>query len=423
MSTPRLRAKEGRFAGCIGGRDAVLLGWLFTHLLLAVEPHLVYIAGRPVFFLTTEYLFPFLHRSGGCVEWLSLLLAQSFTRDWLGALVLTLEAGVALALLQATLAALAEEPPRFLRYLPFTVLVMLDTRYDQLAAVGPALITALAAALLYRRLPAGGRARALGFSALAAAVYYGAAGSFGKLGVVLVMGLFSLLCALFEGRRRGGSLLQAAAYPLLAAGIAFAGEEYLLRYSTPDWGDLLRTPLSWSQGAAVALFGVTALWAKEPGLDSDPEVQGLRRVMLRQDDVQQVQILLGDDKALFLPEQALRHLLAADKTNRMAFEYLMATYLLQRRLDLLAGEIHRLDDFGDKEIPLLYQQALAIYADDTGKMPDLHGRRLEPAIRWHCRRFASIVGRLGPEQAAQELKKEYGGTYFYYYRFGGEPGR
>ena len=60
---------------------------------------------------------------------------------------------------------------------------------------------------------------------------------------------------------------------------------------------------------------------QDPELSDDEEIGRLRSVMLRQDAIETTR----DD------EHMLRALLEQNKNNRMAFEYLMAYYLLNAR--------------------------------------------------------------------------------------------
>jgi len=55
------------------------------------------------------------------------------------------------------------------------------------------------------------------------------------------------------------------------------------------------------------------------------------------------------------PEQMLRGLLAHNPHNKMAFEYLMAHYLLTGRVDEIAANMERLKELGYHTIPTLYE--------------------------------------------------------------------
>ncbi len=119
-------------------------------------------------------------------------------------------------------------------------------------------------------------------------------------------------------------------------------------------------------------------------------------------------------------EAMLQGLLQANPRNQMGFEYLMAYYLIIRRTDKLVAQLHRLDEFGYREIPRHYEEALLIHANDTGEQVDLRGRQLRPET---IRRFHAFLDRVRPfrdqpQLALGPLANEFGDSYFYYYAFG-----
>jgi hypothetical protein len=116
----------------------------------------------------------------------------------------------------------------------------------------------------------------------------------------------------------------------------------------------------------------------------------------------------------------LESLLQANPRNRMAFEYLMAFYLLTRRPDKLVQNLHRLDDFGWREIPRYYEEAILLYANNTAQQVPLHGRAIRPET---LQRFQAFLDRFAPwqnqpQRAPGALADEFGDSYFYYYAFG-----
>ena len=118
--------------------------------------------------------------------------------------------------------------------------------------------------------------------------------------------------------------------------------------------------------------------------------------------------------------QSLEQLLARNKKNKMAFEYLMAHYLLARKVDKLAENITRLDDFDYSGIPTHYAEALLIYMEKSRKMPDLHGRRISGKTIDRYRRFVQTISLYMPNRkaASDVTASSFGDSYFYYYLFG-----
>jgi len=119
-------------------------------------------------------------------------------------------------------------------------------------------------------------------------------------------------------------------------------------------------------------------------------------------------------------EAMLQGLLQANPRNQMAFEYLMAYYLIIRRTDKLVEQLQRLGEFGYRALPRHYEEAILIYANDTGEQVDLRGRQFRPET---VRRFRAFLDRVRPFQdqpqlALEPLANEFGDSYFYYYAFG-----
>jgi len=123
-------------------------------------------------------------------------------------------------------------------------------------------------------------------------------------------------------------------------------------------------------------------------------------------------------------EDVLLDLLKTDPRNKMAFEYLMAYYLLSRRPDKIAGQLYRIDDFGYSGIPRLYEEAFSIF---QGMSPDSAAlvRMPKCGIRRDAfdrrDRFLHALDVYG-QQAPSALMGDFGSSYFYLYTFGSIPG-
>jgi len=98
-------------------------------------------------------------------------------------------------------------------------------------------------------------------------------------------------------------------------------------------------------------------------------------------------VVKRDHIAALPKEDILLDLLDANPHNRMAFEYLMALYLLSRQTDRLAANYGRIENFDYAEAP-----------------PETMSR----IIRRHGGR---------PAAAADALARDFGGTYFFYHLY------
>lgn len=142
-------------------------------------------------------------------------------------------------------------------------------------------------------------------------------------------------------------------------------------------------------------------WAREclAQLDSDPLLSGDEEIAARR------RSLLADDRcaAKHTEEGDLLDLLGSNDHNRMAFEYLMAHYLLAARIDRVGENLHRLDDLDYAGIPRHLEEAMMLYPAVAGRPADLHGRTVSDET---VRRFDALDGALRQRQAAGASRLE-----------------
>lgn len=177
-------------------------------------------------------------------------------------------------------------------------------------------------------------------------------------------------------------------------------------------------------GSARVFLGVLsrtlfhAAWAQEyldrlisdPNLAGDDRIQYLRSVSLQKDD----------PGLLFAKDRLLLVLLEENGKNRMAFEYLLAHYMLKRRLDRLIENLRRLGDLDYAEIPRLYEEAAAIYVYGTRRPISLGGRQVSSETVRRIERFSEVFNRYdrNKQAAFSELAPDYGDSYFFYHIYG-----
>ncbi|MBE0537118.1 MAG: hypothetical protein IH624_15765 [Phycisphaerae bacterium] len=119
------------------------------------------------------------------------------------------------------------------------------------------------------------------------------------------------------------------------------------------------------------------------------------------------------------PERLLLDLLDQHPDNRMAFEYLMAIYLLMHDQEKIAANLHRLDTLGYDRIPCHIEEAIMIYADKTGRPVNLHGRQISPATIQRHRRYLEVFTKMGKNKDATigALAPGFGNSYFFFSMF------
>jgi hypothetical protein len=120
-------------------------------------------------------------------------------------------------------------------------------------------------------------------------------------------------------------------------------------------------------------------------------------------------------------EQVLTALLDRNPRNKMAFEYLMACYLLTGQVDKIAANIQRLDELGYQAIPTLYEEAIVIYANSQGSRSDLNKFGIKRATMERYVKFVQLKRTLNPYNRQAVLRRlivEFGTSYFFYFSFG-----
>jgi len=157
-----------------------------------------------------------------------------------------------------------------------------------------------------------------------------------------------------------------------------------------------------------------ALLDSDPGLSTDLTVQHLRSIALEQD-----RPLLGVSK-----EMLLLALLDKNGRNRMAYEYLMAWYLLNKQLPKFKKQTERLGEMGYSELPRHFEEAILLYVYGTKQPLSLGGYQPRARLQEQIGHLLEILDRhKGNKQAAlPELAKYHRDTYFFYYLYA-QPGK
>jgi len=152
------------------------------------------------------------------------------------------------------------------------------------------------------------------------------------------------------------------------------------------------------------------LLQSDPALSTDAQIQQMRTVCLRTDST----------APFFDKEKMLAALLNDNGRNRMAFEYLMAWYLVTKQVGKVAEGIRYMNELGYTEIPPLYQEAICVYAYGQRKPLQLPGRTISPQVQQRIEQFSQTFNRYKRDKRAAfpELAAKYGGSYFLYHIYG-----
>ena len=149
-------------------------------------------------------------------------------------------------------------------------------------------------------------------------------------------------------------------------------------------------------------------------LETDPRWQ-------QQEEIARIRPLMVSvdyDDSRMPTELLLDQLLQANRRNRMAFEYLMAHFLLTFQLDKVVENIGRLNDFDYRAIPRHYEEALLLHQRlKGGQKIDLRGRPIDLRTEQEFEQFQAqtdrFQGRL--EEGRAVLARDFGQTYWFYF--------
>ena len=222
----------------------------------------------------------------------------------------------------------------------------------------------------------------------------------------------------------------------------FGSEAMVLRQSDPRICRLMAGVNLVKGQTGVARKFLTALsyevgsgaWARQrlrdldrdPQLNGDVDVQLLRRRMLRQDDVLPVWQRSG--KPAGDMERLLLDQLEQDPSNRMAFEFLMGSYLVARDMAAIVAAMPRIKDItgpayigpgGRRRTPRHFQEAMAMYAASTGQPVNIDGLEIQPETMARLAVFKRIMDQSLTREAARDAAwTSFRDSYFFYFVFG-----
>jgi len=139
----------------------------------------------------------------------------------------------------------------------------------------------------------------------------------------------------------------------------------------------------------------------------DPEISQYRNLLVRSNFFSEVNGM------------NLQDLLKNHPENKMAYEYLLASLLLDRNLDDFARVVLNLKYYEYDRMPLHIEEALIFYNFYENKkiIPEGYSFRPESVNRFNDYAKTYTTFRNNRKVAAYELKKKYGNTYWYYLQF------
>jgi hypothetical protein len=142
-------------------------------------------------------------------------------------------------------------------------------------------------------------------------------------------------------------------------------------------------------------------------LEKDPEIRRNRNLLINKDFISNASGMNLNDLLQNHPE------------NKTAFEYLLASLLLEKDLDAFAENIIRLKDFGYTSIPLCFEEALVFYNFYERKNIIPEGFSFRPETITRFNEYATTYTKFRSDRAAAAyaLRKKHAKTYWYYLQF------
>ena len=146
-----------------------------------------------------------------------------------------------------------------------------------------------------------------------------------------------------------------------------------------------------------------SLLGNEKAINEHPEYGRLRKMAFDED------FFFGDQ----ITPEMLQRLFFSNTTNRLAYDYLMADYLLTGDLESFANHVGWGEKVGYQAIPRHFQEALALWGsfnrENNGQLPP----QVSPAIAQRFYQFYSYF--TSPSMDPEGLAQNFGDTYWYYY--------
>jgi len=120
------------------------------------------------------------------------------------------------------------------------------------------------------------------------------------------------------------------------------------------------------------------------------------------------------------PDYTLTRLLEANPKHRLAFEYLMAYYMLQKNIEMVKWCMDKYyNNFDYPVLPAHFEEALMVYQNAVLAGDELFTQYpVSRATRDRFERYAqAFKAAQGNKRNFEQLKKQFGNTYWYYVHF------
>lgn len=170
----------------------------------------------------------------------------------------------------------------------------------------------------------------------------------------------------------------------------------------------------------TAILGKTLFYKKWAG-EYGKMAEDTTLIMSHPDLVLKKKCFPGKDFFIMLESPAgnLPVLVDENKENRRAFEYLMSWLMLDKNVEILVNNIRLMKNMGYTRIPRYIEEAILIYYNSKGTLPDMGGLTISDETKARFERYfaAYVSARQNPQTLKEKMKKQFGNTFWYYFHF------
>lgn len=119
------------------------------------------------------------------------------------------------------------------------------------------------------------------------------------------------------------------------------------------------------------------------------------------------------------PQNNIPELLQVNPTNRKAFEYKIAWYLLTKNVEPVVRHIKRMEELGYERLPRHVEEAVLAYSNSTGNMPPLGKFSVRQETKLRFRQYISTYKKMqqNPSWGRQQMQNQFSNTFWLYFHF------
>ncbi len=148
---------------------------------------------------------------------------------------------------------------------------------------------------------------------------------------------------------------------------------------------------------------------RDPELRSDEKIQRLRALVSKE----------NEGRFLATPEMQLKAQIENGKKNKMAFEYLLALYMLRGELWNVVEVAGRMEEYDYEKIPIAFEEVILLNNKHNKNKITLNKLKIRTETERRFNEFMAVTMRYRTKRAAQsELARKFRNSYLYYYFYG-----